>query len=934
MAVLVPIQTIWATTVAAIGETARLVVTWRDTGSGTGMPVLSVHNSGLGQVAEMNLTPGLIADSAITITSIHSRRGTTGIEIDGTSHRIDLGMLWGMDPASGGPGLQSATRDSMTLWMDRSSFSGNALAAHRDDDLVFLSARHGAGITVLRAAADGGLTPVSASADTGDLALDGISAMTSLATGGGRYLIAASQTHSVVVVMRIAANGTLTPVQQVGPAELLPVALPTQVGAVTLNGQHFVILGSFGTSSLTVMRLTEDGSLSFVDQLIDSRETRFGGLTAMDIMVVGGQVLVAAAGGDGGVSLFQLLPSGRLVHIDTLVDGNNTALQNIQDLHFVMVGDRIELFALASGDGGVTRIVVDPARYGGGVAGINSTTATGTDGNDVLSAPQGGAWVRGGAGDDILIGGTGRDTLEGGLGADIYMLQPDAEGRDTLMGFDPVQDRIDLSGYPMLRGVGGLTILSTSNGAIIRIGTAEITVIAGRPLGVAELEATLLFNADRIMVPVSPPAIPLTSGTPGNDAFVFSLGARVFDGGGGTDSISYATASTGATLDLEDASRNAGAATGHILQSIEAVIGSAFDDVIAGTATGNTLTGGAGNDRLDGRGGNDWITPGAGNDTVDGGMGVDMVSFVDALRRVEVDLATGRATSGTDINILRNVENITGSIFGDLIIGNAGANLLRGLGDYDWIVGSGGNDTIDGGTGRDTVSYVNSTTGVTVDLGAGRGLAGLAEGDRYISIERATGSSFADIFYGTADEDEFRGLGGNDWFVGSFGRDRYDGGSGLDTVAYTLAPGGVTASLLLGRGSAGQAIRDLYTSIENLTGSSFADTLTGDNAANTMRGLGGDDLIYGNGGNDVLDGSNGNDTLDGGAGNDSLTGGAGNDLLIGGAGVDRAFYVGPRADYAIIGHTGFATVTSANGDGADSLIGVEVLVFSDGAYFL
>jgi len=936
MAILAPIQTLWATAVAAIGETARLVMTWRDTGGGTGVPVLSVHNSGMGQVASMDLTPGLIDQGAITTTSVHSRRGTTGIEIDGVAHRIDLGTLFGMDPGRGGPGPQSATRDSMTLWMDRSAFSGNALAAHRDGDLVFLSARHGAGITVFRADANGSLTSVSALADTAALALDGISAMTSLATAGGRYLIAASQANNAVVVMRVAPDGTLTPVQQVGTAELLPVALPSQVAAVTLNGQHFVILGSFGTSSLTVMRLTDEGSLVFVDHLIDSRETRFGGLTAMDIMEVDGQILVAVAGGDGGVSLFALLPSGRLLHIDTLVDGNDTALQNIQDLHFVMVGNRLELFALASGDGGVTRLVVDPARYGGGAAGITSTSATGTDGNDILTAPRGGVWVRGGAGDDILIGGTGRDTLEGGAGADIYMLQPDFDGRDVVLGFDPAQDRIDLSCYPMLRGVDGLTILPNSNGAILRIGSAEITIVAGRRLGVAELEASLLFNADRIMLPAgtATEGPPVSMGTPGNDVFDFTPFARIFDGGAGIDSIRYDIAPAGVTVDLEDSSRNAGEAAGHVLLSIEAVIGSAFADVILGTATGNTLTGGAGNDSIDGRGGNDWITPGAGNDTVDGGAGTDMVSFDDARARVEVDLTTGRATSGTETDTLRGIENVTGSIFGDLIIGDAGANLLRGMGDYDWFVGSDGNDTIDGGTGRDTISYAASTGGVTVDLGAGRGLAGQAEGDRYISIERATGSSFADIFYGSADEDEFRGLGGNDWFVGSFGRDRYDGGSGLDTVAYTQAPGGVEASLLLGRGSAGQAVRDLYTSIENLTGSSFADTLTGDHGANVLRGMAGNDSIYGNGGGDVLDGGGGHDTLDGGPGNDSLTGGAGNDLLIGGAGYDHAYYDGPMADYIIRGRVGYATVTSANGEGFDQLIGVEALVFSDGYFFL
>jgi Ca2+-binding RTX toxin-like protein len=59
--------------------------------------------------------------------------------------------------------------------------------------------------------------------------------------------------------------------------------------------------------------------------------------------------------------------------------------------------------------------------------------------------------------------------------------------------------------------------------------------------------------------------------------------------------------------------------------------------------------------------------------------------------------------------------------------------------------------------------------------------------------------------------------------------------------------------------------------MENLTGSSFADTLTGSTAANALSG---------GGGNDTLSGGGGNDKLTGGAGVDHLTGGAGADTFI------------------------------------------------------
>lgn len=103
------------------------------------------------------------------------------------------------------------------------------------------------------------------------------------------------------------------------------------------------------------------------------------------------------------------------------------------------------------------------------------------------------------------------------------------------------------------------------------------------------------------------------------------------------------------------------------------------------------------------------------------------------------------------------------------------------------------------------------------------------------------------------------GLGGNDNLEGGLGPDVLDGGSGTDTASYAGAPAGVTASLGQSSGNTGEAAGDTYTSVENLTGSAFADTLTGDGNANTIDGGGSNDVITGNGGNDFLFGSAGND---------------------------------------------------------------------------
>ena len=206
------------------------------------------------------------------------------------------------------------------------------------------------------------------------------------------------------------------------------------------------------------------------------------------------------------------------------------------------------------------------------------------------------------------------------------------------------------------------------------------------------------------------------------------------------------------------------------------------NDSIVGGAGNDYLNGGAGRDSLQGENGSDWITPGAGADTVEGGDGVDMVSFVDATVRAVIDLVAGTAVIGAETDVLSGIENITATIFADLITGDAGANRIRALGDYDWMVGSGGGDTFEGGTGRDTVAYSSATSGVWASLLSDTGSVGQATGDTYLDVENLTGSSHADRLTGDNDRNILRGLGGDDFIFANGGNDTIDGGAGRDFI--------------------------------------------------------------------------------------------------------------------------------------------------------
>jgi Ca2+-binding RTX toxin-like protein len=85
--------------------------------------------------------------------------------------------------------------------------------------------------------------------------------------------------------------------------------------------------------------------------------------------------------------------------------------------------------------------------------------------------------------------------------------------------------------------------------------------------------------------------------------------------------------------------------------------------------------------------------------------------------------------------------------------------------------------------------------------------------------------------------------------------------------------------------------------------------------------------------NDVMSGGSGPDILLGGAGDDTLQGAGGNDTLDGGAGTDTAVLSGSSANYRLsLNADKSLTITDLRAgapDGADKLIGVEQLKFSN-----
>jgi Ca2+-binding RTX toxin-like protein len=491
-------------------------------------------------------------------------------------------------------------------------------------------------------------------------------------------------------------------------------------------------------------------------------------------------------------------------------------------------------------------------------------TTYGTPCDDVILAPPGVEAVRGGGGDDTILAaaitaasdcpsgcflGVGSQTFEGGPGNDVVFGE---RGNDTLKG-----------------GEGEDQLFGGIGDDLVQGGPGNDRLAGG-------------FGADSI------------DGQEGDDYVRGDTTIdRIFDTGGGSDTLSFSTGVTpgfgdtvsipgfppsggerGVELEMNIGGENADngvAPFGGGVDRVEAgnfetVIGTPFSDHLVGTSAAQSFYGGGGADAIEGGGGGDTLNGGADGDYLDGGtvatrdtslVSVGMMTPPGATPYTQLylvgssgddEIAAAYSSGGVSFELAAGEFDQSVSDDGGCEIESAteATCALTGPLDSVLLAGMGGDDTIVAG-GFPLAVGVVAIGGEGGDSITGR------DGEDILVDGPGTG---IDVFSALGGDDALTHNGGADQLLGGDGNDLFlsdsicdgeeiVGGAGRDNSSWARLDASVSADLEAGvagePGSDGSpdcpsGELDSMAEIEDLEASSAPDVLRGDAGPNQLLG--------------------------------------------------------------------------------------------------
>jgi Ca2+-binding RTX toxin-like protein len=449
--------------------------------------------------------------------------------------------------------------------------------------------------------------------------------------------------------------------------------------------------------------------------------------------------------------------------------------------------------------------------------------AAGGGGADVVNASWEADIVSAGAGADLVLAGGAKDVVSGGSGPDRLLAQI---GDDRLSGGSGADVLSGQIGSDRLRGGRGADRLTADRGRDRLRGGAGGDALDAGP-GPDALSGGA--GADSILAREGGDDV---NGGPGGDRILGGAGGDVIDGDAGNDLL----------------------------------YGQLVDDTVRGGEGDDVISGGQGVDDIHGGGGNDLLRGDANVDYQTGDAGDDTVSYATAtppgptgsVDGAQVNLRNERALEDPPQplvhdddprELVREIENVIGSDFGDELTGKGGG-IARGLGGSELCSGfaSAACDAQGPGPARVTLDSSGPDPGLLL-----RGAAGgasesftLSVGDGYYAVATSLPVTAGPGCSSVSPLEVRCGFP-----AAPIGYATLYGGGGDDTLR--LGPGFPDPGVVVLDGGAGS---------DAIAGAAGAEILIGGPSGRDHLAAGpGDDAIFSGPGGDVLQGGVGSDQL-------------------------------------------------------------------------
>lgn len=529
---------------------------------------------------------------------------------------------------------------------------------------------------------------------------------------------------------------------------------------------------------------------------------------------------------------------GRVIHNLTLADGSSTlSLQNTQVRHIYANGDGPATITLGSQNTRLIYVFDGDTDVTGG-SGNLEMFRTGGGNNSFLGGSGFVGAIRFGNGNDsVTLTENGADSISMGAGNSFVRT-----GLSFVGSITAYSNAADVNTF--IIGAGGLRSLGVSNGR------DTVTVLSG-----AFVEQMQLGNNDdRLTLRAESRVEAVQLGSGNNIAAIGAGNVGSLLAFGGIDQITLGTGSVD-QMALGGGNNSLTIGTGYV-RAVQTQNGN--DTVALNGGRISTLDLGGGTNRVT-------LASGAQVHTLIAENGDDTIRLNGDARILTIKVDGGHNRLTTDRGNVEsyysyegsNTLNIgSGGIQQVVLSGSGGTHVVRvegflgALQVYDAAVsttlttGSGGAISAFTGRGNDQITTGTGSVGL------------LAAGQGHDSVTVGSGG-IAYITLGDGDDQLHLGslTGQSDMSI--------DGGAGLDHVIFTGNARGVSIDLGAEVQRPGTGLgRLVLTTVEQVTGTAFADVLTGNAGANRLIG------------------GAGADRLAGGAGADRLTGGSGSDVFL------------------------------------------------------